>query len=510
MFCKYCGTEIPEGSKFCPHCGARIDTPGEQNNTDGSAWNYSGNTGSQSGFEKQANDIGRGVSDAAQDMANGFKNAGNEWKEAGEEFRQSGQEFSQTMHDAGQKAGDAAEHLKNNWRDYLTPDNIEIFVACSMMFPLFMVIVRTVILPFTGLPFIMGGIFGIVRIVVSIIFILASLLSVAGAVYLLMNQKEKQTVWGWVTLAAAALGAIATIGVMAGWGVITTVLIIATAVFGIDLISRVCLQKLGIESTPDVARDLNAYQIFYNDYKAKHPSGEEVEKQRIAADPKASYFDGKGSTLFGLTLLMTLVSVITCSIATPWMLCKIYKWRKTHTVIDGRRLDFNGTGGSLLGHWILWTLLDIVTCGIYSYFEYVALCKWEMSHTYYQDGKAYDGKIPNSFFDGNSFQFFGYGLLASLVIMITCGIGAPWMINMIEKWQIRHSVICGDKLQYDGTALGLFVQYIVVFLLTIVTLGIYSPWGNVRIYKYLYAYCHVQRFPQQPLQQPEGIPQNGQ
>ena len=26
MYCKYCGKEISEDIKFCPHCGARVDT----------------------------------------------------------------------------------------------------------------------------------------------------------------------------------------------------------------------------------------------------------------------------------------------------------------------------------------------------------------------------------------------------------------------------------------------------------------------------------------------------
>ena len=170
------------------------------------------------------------------------------------------------------------------------------------------------------------------------------------------------------------------------------------------------------------------------------------------------------------------------------MYCKLIKWRKTHTVIDGKRLDFNGTGGSLFGHWILWELLSVITCGIYSFFVHVALKRWEMQHTTYEGQPAGAGD-----FDGNSFQYFGYGLIQVLLLMISCGLAAPWTLTIIQKWEMRHSIILGDRMRYDGTALGILGQYIIVFLLSIITFGIYSPWGTVRINKYIYSHTHVDR-----------------
>lgn len=62
---------------------------------------------------------------------------------------------------------------------------------------------------------------------------------------------------------------------------------------------------------------------------------------------------------------------------------------------------------------------------------------------------------------------------------------------MITRWETKHSVINGDRLYYDGDAIGLLVQYLVVYLLTIVTLGLYLPWGVVRLQKYIAAHTHV-------------------
>lgn len=69
-----------------------------------------------------------------------------------------------------------------------------------------------------------------------------------------------------------------------------------------------------------------------------------------------SYYDGSGVELLGYILLTALVSAVTCGIAAPWMICAKYKWKLSHTVINGRRFTFDGTGAGLLGHWIdMWT-----------------------------------------------------------------------------------------------------------------------------------------------------------
>ena len=144
------------------------------------------------------------------------------------------------------------------------------------------------------------------------------------------------------------------------------------------------------------------------------------------------------------------------------MQAKIYRWSDSHTVVDGKRLKFNGSGGSLLGHWIIWNFLTGITLGIYGFFRHVAMLKWEMQHTYYEGERG----AEDSFFDGNTFQYIGYQLIAILLMIVTLGLAYPWTQTMITRWETKHSVINGDRLYYDGDAIGLLVQYIVVYLKT--------------------------------------------
>lgn len=482
--CKNCGEGMADECKFCPSCGAVQNMRGEENTGDAVS-------GLGEELEKQADDIGKGFEEAARDVMGGMENMGQSFEDAGRELYQ---EFRQAGDSAKQRMNDVHDGIKNNWRDYITPENMELLVAAGLFLPLFMGLVNMMIGGFFGplgrIPG-AGMVFRLVPHLIRAVFIILSGVSAACAVYLLVQNSAKQTVWGIVTAVAECLAFLACLGIAFSWPVIPVLFGMFCLVLGLDVASRVVLQKKGMESQPNPGEDIAACQGAWQEYKRTHPSGNEEEERRIAADPKASYFDGDGLTLLGYILLTVVVSGITCGIAAPWMICMLNKWRLEHTVIGGRRLAFNGTGGSLLGHWILWEILSVITCGIYSFFMYVALKKWELGHTYYADEPQSGTGASGSFFDGNSFEYFGYGLLQSILLLITCGLAAPWTLTMIQKWEIRHEVISGDRLYYNGTGLGILGQYIIVYLLSLITFGIYSPWGLVRINRYICSHTHV-------------------
>ena len=490
MFCVHCGKELPDGTKFCPFCG------GEQPPVPGEG--------------PKPEDI---IENAGESIGNGIDSAINDLKNS-----EGAKVLKNTISEAGKKAG----NLKENWRDYLTLENMELAAPILLLMPLIMGIVKAVLIRVFGLfmliPFI-GAIFRFAYWLIKFVFVVASGAGLGAAGYVLYKKPEKRQLFGFISLGASALGFLSCVGMMFGWKYVNVIWGLLALVWGVESISRVVLQKKGMETEPDVQADIDAYKNFFEEMKVKY--AQEKEKNKAAetagftaeetgaesevkgfspeaaetavavpagfnAEGKGSYFDGSGIELLGLLLLTMIISGVTCGLAMPWMLCKIFKWRKTHTVIDGRRLDFNGTGGNLFGHWILWEILTAVTCGIYGFFMFVAVRKWEMKHTFYADEPGVEGS-----FDGNSFQYFGYGVLQGILCLLTLGIAMPWTITMIEKWQMKHSVVSADRMRYDGTGLGLFGQYIIVALLSLVTCGIYLPWGIVRLDKYLFSHVHV-------------------
>ena len=74
-----------------------------------------------------------------------------------------------------------------------------------------------------------------------------------------------------------------------------------------------------------------------------------------------------------------------------------------------------------------------------------------------------------SYFDGGLLQFIGWKLLGGLITLCTLGICLPWAYCMVYNWEIKHTVIGGRRLAFDGKAVQLFGSWIKWLLLTLVT-----------------------------------------
>lgn len=55
------------------------------------------------------------------------------------------------------------------------------------------------------------------------------------------------------------------------------------------------------------------------------------------------------------------------------------------------------------------------------------------------------------------------------------------MIN----WKVKQTVIDGHRLYFDGTAMQLFGNWIKWLILTVITLGIYSFWFNIKLEQWI-------------------------
>ena len=86
-----------------------------------------------------------------------------------------------------------------------------------------------------------------------------------------------------------------------------------------------------------------------------------------------------------------------------------------------------------------------------------------------------------SYFDGGLLSYIGWIILGSLITSCTLEICFPWALCMIYGWKINHTVIEGRRLQFNGTAIGLFGNWIKWLLLIVVTLGIYSFWVHIKL-----------------------------
>ena len=95
-----------------------------------------------------------------------------------------------------------------------------------------------------------------------------------------------------------------------------------------------------------------------------------------------SRFKGRFWGFFGRYLLCAFVGAITLGLAIPFCVCRMLKWQKRHTYINGYRLAFDGNGFQLWGRFLLWLLLTVVTLGLYTFYLPIAWEKWVTKHTY--------------------------------------------------------------------------------------------------------------------------------
>lgn len=409
------------------------------------------------------------------------------------------------------------ENLQNNtgknYEKYFSPENIERFAPMAALFPFIMMILGIV---FSILRKILGFMayrisfmWAVVKMVfllqklVNVLLILGAFGAIGGLIYVVVKFKDSSKVAAWIPSFAVFLSVLSCIGICFRWNVFAWIFGIAAAVFGFEFLARIVIAKKPMDSAMDFGAAVAVYKQYYNDYKGKQSQKPKSQKAEYAAPVSTawmqqpvnrmqssadvsgdSYFDGGGLELLGYYLLFILVSMLTCGIAAPWMICKIYSWKAQHTVINGKRLTFTGSGASLLGHWILWEILTVITCGIYSFFAHAALRRWELSNTY-MAGEQVMINEKASYFDGGSLAYFGYNLLSTLLLGITCGLSFPWVMAMMQRWETKHEVINHRRLAFDGSGLGFLGEFLIILLLSVVTCGIYLPWGAVRWLKYV-------------------------
>lgn len=99
---------------------------------------------------------------------------------------------------------------------------------------------------------------------------------------------------------------------------------------------------------------------------------------------------------------------------------------------------------------------------------------------------------PNSisYFDGKLHQLIGWRILGWIITFISFGLLFPWATCMVYAWETSHTVIDGRRLRFDGNGGELFLNWIKWFLLTLLTLGIYGFWLEIKVRQWKAKHTH--------------------
>ncbi len=209
------------------------------------------------------------------------------------------------------------------------------------------------------------------------------------------------------------------------------------------------------------------------------------------------HFAGTGGGLFRELFVGYLLCVVTLGIYTPWFACRLQRYFCTTTTIGPTErgdltLSFSGHGGALLVTWLVGFGLTIVTAGLYGPWFFARITRFFVDNTAAQ---AEDGTEYRLRFEASGSEIFGEVFVAYLLLLVTLGLYAPWLVCRLSKLIARttHILENGEAVghfDFVGTGGSFASEYIVGYLFTVFTLGIYGPWFMVRMIKFFSRNTH--------------------
>lgn len=127
---------------------------------------------------------------------------------------------------------------------------------------------------------------------------------------------------------------------------------------------------------------------------------------------------------------------------------------------------------------LVWSFIDflMIIVGVYKDSEGKKVVNWKVTC----DGDRIETK-SGSYFDGTTAQKILWDIMSTIIVIITFGFGYPIAICWKNQWIAHHTVINGRRLKFVGKAGNLFGLWIVCYLLSFITLGIYAFYIPIRL-----------------------------
>ena len=96
-------------------------------------------------------------------------------------------------------------------------------------------------------------------------------------------------------------------------------------------------------------------------------------------------------------------------------------------------------------------------------------------------------KKYQSYYDNTLSHMIVHHLKMIVLGIITLGFAYPWILCSQQKMICAHSVICGKRLKFIGNPKELIDHWVLWWLLTILTLGLYSFVTKLRFQQWIIA-----------------------
>jgi uncharacterized membrane protein YjgN (DUF898 family) len=201
-------------------------------------------------------------------------------------------------------------------------------------------------------------------------------------------------------------------------------------------------------------------------------------------------FAATGGELFGQLIVGLVLTMVTFGIYMPWFVVRLASYATSRTTVatarSQTRLSFQGEGKELFILGLKGYFLTLITLGIYGFWF---LCDLIRFFTERASGQSSDGTRYELRFGMTGLELLKAAFVGYLLTMVTFGIYAPWFICKVRKLMNERTIILANGQQvgtfeFHGTGGNLFKTFIVGYLLTMVTFGIYGAWFQVKLKKF--------------------------
>lgn len=220
-------------------------------------------------------------------------------------------------------------------------------------------------------------------------------------------------------------------------------------------------------------------------------------------------YHGKGGDLLGMVLVNFLFTVLTLGIYSFWAKNKVREFHYSHTELDGDRFAYHGTGAELLRGALLAAGVFIVLGIAYAVvvalvarpdaspvMQTVVLAAFYLAIiplVIYAINSARRYRLSRSSWRGIRFSFHGeagefFILMFKGVVLsiITLGLYTPLFQNQRRKFLVDNARFGSEPFMYIGDGRPLFGQFLTSLLLTIPTLGFSWIWYSAFKHRYFW------------------------
>ena len=231
--------------------------------------------------------------------------------------------------------------------------------------------------------------------------------------------------------------------------------------------------------------------------------------QVLTGNERSVGFHGDGWSLAKIMSVNWVLAVVTLGIYYFWGKAKVRRYLFDQSSFAGDRFSYHGTGGELFRGWLFFVLLVTLFVSVdFAIQHYLGLEAQSIYET--TIGilfflllpallvGAYRYRLSRSAWRGIRFSFRGARKQAIwiyfkgyLLTLLTLGIYSPWFQMQLQKFWSGNSYFGDQSFKFTGQGDEIFKQFIINLLLLLPTLGLYTFWYKAYIAKYTWSHTQI-------------------